>query len=431
MQQLLNRYFVFSYPNNLFLITGLIVTFFTFLSNWEKIEKDRFLYLITMVFYSLSFSLVITARGWFIFMLGWEIVTLTTAILLSWDDKNIAWEYFVIQFVGGTFLILTVLTAYTNGYQYLGPISEKWLQLMFIFALGIKSALIGFHIWIPYVYKKASAGFCAVSSGWVAKLGYITMLKLISDGSRVLIYLGTIMIFYGAIKALAEKNYKLILAFSSISQFGFITLAIGSGNIYGYTGAVIHIIAHALAKSTLFNGTASWFKEFNSYSIFDFKECELRQIINTAASFLSFLSLMAFPFFLGYNSKHLIKYSLGSIPAFKLLLHLGSILTVTYSIKVLWIIFFKDFKRPDFSLKENINANYKLNWLENISLIIPAFSLIILAFTANLYLKDQFSFHYLEGITTTIIYLSVAYLLRASIMDRIEDNYLNNIQEED
>jgi len=53
------------------------------------------------------------------------------------------------------------------------------------------------------------------------------------------------MIFYGGIKALEEKNYKLILAYSSISQFGFITLAIGSGNIYGYYGAVLHIIAHS------------------------------------------------------------------------------------------------------------------------------------------------------------------------------------------
>lgn len=411
--------FIFNNIIFLFLITGFIITFFTLLSEWRKIEKYKFLFLSLFFLFFISFSLVITTKNWFLFMIGWELVTLTTSLILAWDNKNIAWEYFVVQFIGGSFLILTVLTAYTNGYQFIGAINELWLQIMFITALGVKSAIIGLHSWLPYIYKHSSTGFCALSSGLVAKLGYITLLRLITDGNRFLLYLGIIMIYYGGIKALGEKNYKLILAYSSISQFGFITLAIGSGNVYGYYGAVLHIIAHALAKSTLFNGAGNWIKEFNSTSIFDFKRCELKQKINTFSTTLSFFSLMAFPFFIGYNSKHLIKYSLSSIPMFEFLLHLGSILTVAYALKILWIIMVKDLKESDFDFKVDIKSNYQPTVIENLSLLIPAISLIVLAFTANIYLNFQFDFHYLTGIFTTSIYLLISYLIRFPIMSRI------------
>ncbi|RAK10553.1 NADH:ubiquinone oxidoreductase subunit 4 (subunit M) [Halanaerobium saccharolyticum] len=420
MEEFISTNFIFTNINILFLSTGILITFFTLLSSWRKIVEFRFFYLINLIFFITSFFLVISTKNWFIFMIGWELATLTTSLMLAWDDKNIAWEYFVIQFIGGSFLILTTLTAYTNGYQFIGAVEEFWLQLMFIIALGVKSAVIGLHSWVPYIYREASPGFCALSSGLVAKLGYITLLRVISDGNRLLLYLGLIMIFYGGIKALEEKNYKLILAYSSISQFGFITLAIGSGNIYGYYGAVLHIIAHAFAKSTLFNGAGNWIKEFNSTSIFDFKRCEIRQKVNTISTIFSFLSLMAFPFFIGYNSKNLIKYSLSSIPMFEFLLHLGSILTVAYALKILWIIFFKDLKDSNFNFKVKLKSNYQPTFLENISILLPALSLIILAVTANIYLGHQFNFNYLSGLITTAVYLIVAYLIRFPIMSRIE-----------
>lgn len=412
--------FIFNNLNFLFLITGFLVTFFTLFSEWRKIEKYRYLFLSLFIFFFISFSLVITTKNWFIFMIGWELVTLITSLLLSWDNKNIAWEYFVIQFIGGSFLILTVLTAYTNGYHYITAVDEFWLQLMFIISLGVKSAIIGLHSWLPYIYKHSSTGFCAISSGLAAKLGYMTLLRIITDGNRLLLYLGMIMIYYGGIKALEEKNYKLILAYSSISQFGFITLAIGSGNIYGYYGAVLHIIAHAFAKSTLFNGAGSWIKEFNSTSIFDFKHCELKQKINTLSTILSFFSLMAFPFFIGYNSKYLIKYSLSSIQMFEFLLHLGSILTVAYTMKILWVIIIEDFKESSFNFKIKIKSNYQPSLMENLSLLIPSLSLILFSLTANSYLEQQFDFNYLAGFFSTFIYLIIAYLIRFPIMSRIE-----------
>ena len=105
---------------------------------------------------------------------------------------------------------------------------------------------------------------------------------------------------------------------------------------------------------------------------------------------------------------------------FEFLLHLGSILTVAYAVKILWIIIFKDLKESNFNFKTKIKSSYQPTLVENTAVIIPALALIVLAITANIYLSQQFDFHYLSGLITTTVYLIVAYLIRFPIMSRIE-----------
>lgn len=419
MEEFIKINFVFNYSNLFLILIAFIVILFSSLSAWNKIKINKFVYYFLLTSLLFSFIIVSSTNSWLLFIIGWEIATLVTTLLLLWDNKYTAWEYFIIQFIGGSILIFTVLLAYTNGYDKIMQIDNYFLQLMFTAAVGIKSGIIGFHIWIPYIYKKASPAFCALSSALVAKFGYILLLKIIVNGNRVLLYLGIIMIFYGGIKALEENNYKLILAYSSISQFGFIMLALGSGNKYGYYGALLHIAAHSLAKSSLFNGAEIWNREFNSYSIFDFNKCFIKHKIVTLSTLLSFLSLMAVPMFLGYNSKHLIKYSLSNISMFELLLHLGSVLTISYSFKILWILIFKDILNHNSSWKINSTNNYQTNFSDKISLLLPGLILIFSTFSINYFFDNSFEFHYLNGIFTTIIYFITAYIIRFPIMARI------------
>ncbi len=420
MEEFIKMNFVFNNSNLILITVGFIVILFSSLSAWNKIKRKKYYYYFLLISLLFSSIIISSTNSWFLFIIAWEIATLATTLLLLWDNKDTAWEYFVIQFLGGSILIFTVLLAYTGGYDKITQIDSYFLQLMFTAAVGIKSGIIGFHIWIPHIYKKASPAFCALSSALVAKFGYILLLKITASGNRVLLYLGIIMIFYGGIKALEEKNYKLILAYSSISQFGFIMLALGSGNEYGYYGALLHITAHALAKSSLFNGAEIWIKEFNSNSIFDFKKCFIKHKVITISTLLSFLSLMAVPMFLGYNSKHLIKYSLSYIPMFEFLLHLGSILTISYSVKILWVIIFKDIINHDLSLKTISKNNYQANFSDKISLLLPGLLLIISALSINYFLDNSFDFHYQTGIFTTSIYFITAYIIRFPIMARIK-----------
>jgi NADH-quinone oxidoreductase subunit M len=104
---------------------------------------------------------------------------------------------------------------------------------------------------------------------------------------------------------------------------------------------------------------------------------------------------------------------------FEFLLHLGSILTISYSVKILWIIIFKDMINRDLSLKTIRKNNYHANFIDKISLLSPGLILIISAFSISYFLDKSFDFHYLNGIFTTTIYFITAYIIRFPIMARI------------
>ena len=403
------NYFDLGNYNLLFLVIGIFLSLIVAISAWRKIHKNKKWFYFLFFFYIISFSITITTNNWFLFVGGWELVSVITALMLLWDNNSTAWKYLIIQLIGGSFLIYAVLVAHTNGYTQIGPIEETWLQNMFILGLGFKSSIFGLHFWIPMIYREASSTFCAISSGWVAKLGFITYLKIITDGNQLLLYAGVLMVFYGGLRALRENNYKVILGYSSISQLGFIALGIGSGTKYGYLGAVIHIIAHGLAKTTLFSGASNLIREYGSVLINDFVNCQTRQQINSITTFMSFLSLIGIPLFAGYNSKHLIKYSLDHHPFFIIILHIGSIITVLYSLRVLWFIMFKHSKL-DFSYfrpEKNCQRNYILNSIEKITLLLPVLILIVFGIFSNQILNINMKFDILTGFLFSFVYIFI------------------------
>jgi len=429
MLNIIQSNFDFNNLNLILTAAGGIVIFSGLLLSWQNIKKRRYFYILLLIILFLSFIITVSTNSWFLFIIAWETATLITSLLLLWDNKNAAWEYFIIQFIGGSILVFVTLYAYTSDYTKIMEIDQLFLQIMFTAAVGIKSGIIIFHLWIPYIYKSASPAFCALSSSLVANFGYILLLKIIPDQNRFLLYLAMIMIFYGAVKALEESNYKLILAYSSISQYGFILLAVASGSIYGYYGAVLHITAHSLAKSVLFNVGDVLYKEYKSYSIFAFDKFFLKHKAAALSSALSLFSLMAIPIFLGYNSKHLIKYSLSSIPLLEFLLHLGSIFTILYSFKILWSLSLKDLIKYKFNSSANYELakiEYKTNIIEQLSLLAPSIILIISALTINNYLNKIFDFQYFSGIITSLIYLLIAYIIRDPIISRMKQTQQEN-----
>ena len=361
--------------------------------------------------------------NWRLFIVGWEMVTLTTTLLLTWNDKELVWKYFIIQFLGGSFLLYTIIVAINHGYEQIGPIAETWLQNMFIIGLGVKSAILGLHFWVPLIYKNASPLFGAISSGWVVKLGFITYLKLIADGNNLLLYLGLAMVFYGGIRALKANNYKLLLGFSTISQLGYIAIGIGSGTKYGYIGAVFHIIAHAIAKTTLFVGSDHFIREYLSSSIKKFHSALKRQKLNSIVTTICFISLMGFPLLAGYNSKYLIKHGFEGNVLFSSLFHLTSIVTYLYGIRFLWVLIFKDKQinwKKIFCVQnckliftgQGEQGNHLLKISDKISVIIPMIFLFTFGVFPNSLLtivnKSTYNFHFVNGLILNLVYLFIA-----------------------
>ncbi|MFW6035923.1 MAG: complex I subunit 5 family protein [Halanaerobiales bacterium] len=306
---LINNYFYIEKLNILAASMGLFITVLTMFIAYKQINYKLKEYYLVNIIFILSFILMFFTKNWLLFIVSWELITVCTALMLLWKNRGLAGQYLIIQFAGSGFLIFAIVLAVINGYTEISPIKELWLQNFLILGLGLKSAIFGLHFWLPAVHSQAPAPVSAILSGWVVKLGFIMYLRIITDGNLLLLVFGFCMIFYGGIKALTSEDYKVLLAYSSISQLGFIAVGIGSGTIYGFLGSIFHMLAHSLAKSGLFLGSGYLIDRHNSRSIYDFEDSWKRPFIININTLTAFTSLMGFPILAGFNSKYLIKYS--------------------------------------------------------------------------------------------------------------------------
>ncbi len=469
MQSFLS-YFKIEHLNIIMAVTGLLITFLTMMTARTHIKTRQKEYYLLNVIFMISFLVIIFTKDWIVFIIAWEMVTVSTALMLLWKSRGLTGQYLIIQFLGSSFLICTILVAINNGYTEIMPINEFWLQSLFIIGLGMKSAIFGLHFWLPAVHSQAPAPVSAVLSGWVVKLGFIMYLKLIPGGNILLLIFGILMVFYGGIKALLASDYKVLLAYSSISQLGFIAIGIGSGTVFGYLGSIFHIIAHSLAKTSLFIGSGYLTGLYESRNIYEFKEAWKRPKLINLSILTGFGSLMGAPLLAGFNSKYLIKSSFYGEQAFNIkttmplwmnslfvkkyiifsvsdgelitiILYGLSLLTGLYSIRFLYWGLFKGLRKDGISLVGSLIQNirdyntgnyntdnhnkgdhsianriHRIGKLDSLVLAIPIILIVLLAFYTtpllNTIMKVDLNFDLLQGFTefTVTLILTIVIL---------------------
>ena len=401
--------FVFSNFNIILTATGIFITLVALMSSRDYTYAHKELFYLCNIIYIISFIMIIMTNNWIIFIIGWELVTITTFLMLLWGSNKIARVYLIIQFIGSNFLLYVVLMIINAGYTTIGPINDLNLQILLILGVGVKSAIIGLHFWLPIVHSRAPSPVSAILSGWVVKLGFIVLLKTIVSGNEFLFYAGIIMVIYGGIQALLSTDYKVMLAFSTISQLGFIAIGIGSGNIYAYWGSFLHIIIHGLAKTSLFLSSGYWIKITKSRTIYDFKNVWYKDKKNSILTIIGLSVLAGVPLLAGYNSKYLIKYAAGDEIFLKYIFHILSIITYLYVFRFLRWAFFnndKNNKSTDISITRN-------NFV--ISIFTPLLIVIIITFTAkSLIGLATIDFHILDGILKNSIYIVISLLILAT-----------------
>lgn len=408
MLELFLTYFDLNKINIIFTITGVIITLFSVYSSRDYSFKNRDLYYLCNIIYIISFSIIILTNNWILFIIGWEMVTITTFLMLLWGSNKIARVYLIIQFVGSNILIMAVLFIMRAGYATIGPISEPSLQLLLIIGVGVKSAVIGLHFWLPIVHSRAPSPVSAILSGWVVKLGFIILLKTVVEGNLILLYAGIVMVIYAGLKALFSTDYKVLLAYSTISQLGFIAIGIGSGNQYAYWGSVLHIIVHGLTKTSLFLGSGYWVKKVKSRTIYKFQNCWKTDKLNSIFTILGLAGLAGLPLIGGYNSKYLIKYAAGNSILFKYLFHLLSVITYLYVIRLLRWTIFKIKKDNKLINKTKADSSDFFS----LSVGSPLILVIAVAFVSSYLVSlNSFDFHLLEGSLHTLIYILVAVII--------------------
>ncbi|MDQ4077320.1 MAG: oxidoreductase [Chloroflexota bacterium] len=143
------------------------------------------------------------------------------------------------------------------------PSSMILIATIIFVAFSVKLGLFPFHFWLPPVYRDTRTTVAAILSGAVANIGSYGLLRFGADilprerelGAAVLLLLGVLSTLYGAHQAVSVRTTKEALAYSSISQAGYIMIAFAIGGPVGLTAAILYAVVNALNKMVLFLAT--------------------------------------------------------------------------------------------------------------------------------------------------------------------------------
>jgi hydrogenase-4 component B len=232
-----------------------------------------------------SMLLVLVARNGYVFLMAWEIMSVTSLFLVFYDHEKgevgrAGWIYFIAAHIGAAFLLVMFLMLDSTGTMEFSTFAAAGPTATIVFLLGLvgfgtKAGIIPLHVWLPEAHPAAPSHVSAVMSGVMIKLGIYGILRLLLILGEpkpwwgwTLVIIGATSGILGVLYALAQHDLKRLLAYHSVENIGIIFLGLGigvlgicSGNTMmaamGLCGGLLHVWNHAVFKSLLFMGAGA------------------------------------------------------------------------------------------------------------------------------------------------------------------------------
>ncbi|HJR85703.1 MAG TPA: NADH-quinone oxidoreductase subunit M [Nitrososphaeraceae archaeon] len=244
-------------------------------SEEQYINHHMGLYFALYLTFSMGMLGTVLATNLIEFYVFFELMLVPSFFLLAFygygERKRIALMFFFWTHVGAVVLLLGLLAMgfFAGGFDYdtvmqnVDKIPDQWIVLIvfaLVIGLGVKLAAFALHIWLPYAHSEAPTPISALLSPAMIGIGAYGLLRLwlellVGDYSQYSIYInlwGLATMIYGGAMAMMQDDIKRVLAYSSISQMGYILFGIGSESVLGITGATFMYITHGLGKAILF-----------------------------------------------------------------------------------------------------------------------------------------------------------------------------------
>ncbi len=252
----------------------------------STIEKNRSDFAAWLLIASGCLQIVFLAMDLVLFYIGFELVLIPLFVLIAgWGDRDSAGaaKRFVLYTLAGSIPMVLALLGialihspdrdWLIGFEQLselaaqnalepGQVGKQFIIFcLLVLGLGIKTAVLPLHTWLPTTYGAAHPTCSAFLAAVVLKLGLFGFLRLAlpfvpnavaAYGPWVLGTLGAVAIVYGAMAALAQKDLRLLMAYSSLSHVGFITLGMFALNVEGIAGATLQMFNHGLTTAAMF-----------------------------------------------------------------------------------------------------------------------------------------------------------------------------------
>ncbi|MBN1434128.1 hypothetical protein JW921_05165 [Candidatus Fermentibacterales bacterium] len=272
-------------------------------------------------------------------------------------ELEAAFKYAVMGSVGSLFVLLAIVWLYS--YTSTLNMADMALALqaagstrvalvtgvLLLTGFALKAAIVPFHAWLPDAHPSAPAPISAMLSGVLIKaLGvyaicrvFYSVLGVSPQLSMLLMVLGVVSMSVGVLLALRQWDLKRLLAYSSISQIGYIMLGIGIGTPLGFMAALFHLFNHSVFKSLLFLGSGAVEYATGTRDLREMGGLGKRMKLTSAAMLSGSMSVAGIPPFAGFWSKLLI--IVAAVQAgyywFAIIAVVASMLTLSYVMRIM------------------------------------------------------------------------------------------------
>lgn len=288
---------------------------------------------------SLSYILIYTVENGIAFLLGWELAAVSAWLLVIWDYRNqkirfAGFNYLVSTHVGLLVLIAAFVLLHSSSgsfdfNSFAAVLSESGPRRNIIFLLlvtsfALKAAFFPFHTWLPRAHSAAPAHISALMSGVINRAGLYGILRFTLIMGMPDLWMGWYLIafsfssaFIGVLYTVTQRDIKRVLGYSSTEHVGIAGIGIGLGYLgfvwkqpaliaFGFSGAVLNILNHALFKCLLFYAAGCVYRMTHTVDLERLGGL-IKKMPQTAALYLiGGLAISAVPPFNGFISEFLI-----------------------------------------------------------------------------------------------------------------------------
>ncbi|MGI9250779.1 MAG: NADH-quinone oxidoreductase subunit M [Pseudohongiellaceae bacterium] len=246
---------------------------------WDEISERPGFFYFNLLWTLAGVYGVFTALDLFLFFFFWEVMLIPMYFIIAiWghEDKNYAaMKFFIFTQVTGLIMLVAILVLAWAHYMQFGWFSfdyndllnvrlsaslEMWVMLGFFIAFGTKLPTLPFHSWLPDAHSQAPTAGSVILAGVLLKTGAYGLIRfavpLFPEASLqfapIAMTLAALSILYCAKVAFAQSDIKRLIAYTSVSHMGFVTLGVYAWNEQALQGAVMTMLAHGLSAAALF-----------------------------------------------------------------------------------------------------------------------------------------------------------------------------------
>jgi len=319
--------------STLLILLTTMMGFIAVLSSWTAITerlKEYYIFLLVLqtgmlgAFMSLDFLL---------FFLFWEVMLVPMYFLIGiWGtDRRLysAIKFFLYTLVGSVIMLLGILALYFHYHSVSGVYSfditefhklnlpfdlQWWIFLAFFFGFAIKVPMFPFHTWLPDAHTDAPTAGSVVLAAVLLKMGTYGFIRfslpILPEASRhfvpMMVVLSIIGIVYGALVALAQKDWKRLVAYSSVSHMALVVLGMFALNPVGITGSILQQLNHGISTGALFLLVGVVYERRHTREIAEYSGLSKVMPVYAAVFLLMTLSSIGLPALNGFIGELLI-----------------------------------------------------------------------------------------------------------------------------